>query len=443
MVPAARTPAVQATVPPLRVGQDRAADAPAATRTAGAIAFIWGVALFLPYPALPIGANTGLQLGHFLILALVPLAVLYRHWIAGAWAAALLLIVPQVVGLFVTGLKPIDLNATVLQIFAMLALPVTALAFRARPRSFLKGVSVMLGVHGLFGLAQWWSYRSDQFLLPGLFVNPSFAPFDDKQVQIYALYIQRPFGITPEPSALMTLVMPWVLLLLLAHLDGSTRRGQPFFRLDGWRAIGLVALLLTMLASASGGIPFFGAALAALVLIRAWRDARLHPQRAIAMVAAVVGIAIAAGVVVLRRYASEASQLGSWDERATSLGIGFRLIANAEPLQLLFGYGGGQVARIADSLQSTSAVHSWVLTYVVSFGILGTLGLVVALLLVARGAWRSRDPLVWTIILGLWLIGPTLMSGYYQLLGVWGFLALPLALSATDGRSAPPRRLHG
>ena len=408
-------------------------------RIESALAFVWGVALFMPYPALPIGANTGLQLGHFLILALTPIAFIYRQSIAAAWAALLLLVVPQVLGLLVTGLKPIDMNATVLQIVAMLALPVTALAFKARPRSFLRGVSLMLGVHGVFGLVQWWFYRSGEFAMPWLFVNPSFAPFDEKQVFIYAQYIQRPFGITPEPSALMTLVMPWVLLLMLAHLDASTRRGQPFFRFGVWGAIGMAALLVTMIKSSSGGIPFFGAALAALVLIHAWRESTRHPVRALASVGVVALGAIAAGVVVMRRVASESSQLGSWDERATSLQIGFRLIANADPVQLLFGYGGGQVAKIADSLQSTSAVHSWVLTYVVSFGLIGTLGLMIALLLVARGAWRSRDPLVWLIVLGLWLVGPTLMSGYYQLLGVWGFLALPLSLSAADRvrRSVP------
>lgn len=405
------------------------------------LAALWGLAIFLPYPAIPAGANTGLQIGHLMMAVLVPLAVVHRHRIAWAWYAYLLLAVPQFIGVFAQGFSSMSMNAAVVQIITMLVIPVTALVFQSRPRTMLAAVCVALAFHGAVGIWQWFAFDSHEFPLAGLFVNPSFAPYDDEQIELYSEYVQRPMGLTPEPSAMMTMTMGWVLLLLSASVDGSARNGVPFFRLTAWRVIGLGMFLFTMVISKSGGVGFFGAGLAALILINVTRHHERRPGLALATLVGFIVAAVLSYFHLMQRVESETTQRGSWDERSISIQIGFRLIRDADFLQMLFGYGGGEVSRIADRLQSTAAVHSWLLSELVGYGLVGLVGLIGLVVLIGRAAARSGDPWSWVIMMAVWATGPTLLTGYIHLLSTWAFLAIPLSL-AHLGETKPANRLR-
>jgi len=393
------------------------------------LAAVWGLSIFLPYPAIPVGANTGLQVGHLLMVGLAPLALVHRYRIAWAWYAYLLLAVPQFIGVFAQGFSSMSMNAAVVQIITMLVIPVTALVFQSRPRTFLAAVCVALAFHGAIGIWQWFAFDSHEFPLAGLFVNPSFAPYDEEQIELYSEYVQRPMGLTPEPSAMMTMTMGWVLLLLTASVDGSTRNGLPFFRLTAWRVIGLSMFLFTMVISKSGGVGFFGAGLAALILMNVARHAGRRPGMSLITLIGFVVAAVLSYFHLMQRVESETTQRGSWDERSISIQIGLRLIREADFLEMLFGYGGGEVSRIADRLQSTAAVHSWLLSELVGYGLVGLLGLIGLVVLLARAAARSGDPWSWAIMLAVWATGPTLLTGYIHLLSTWAFLAIPLSLA--------------
>lgn len=393
------------------------------------LAAIWGVVIFLPYPALPAGGSTGVQMSHLMLALLTPLAIIHRHRIALAWYGYLLLAVPMFVGVFAQGFRSFSLNAAALQGYTFLVIPVTALIFQSRPRTFLAAVCAVISLHGAVGIWQWFAFPKGEFPLGWIFINPSFSPFDAEAVETYVEYIKRPFGITPEPSSMMTMVMAWVLLLLSAGIDGSTRNGVPFFRLTRLRLLGLAGMLFTMVISESGGVAFFGAGLAALVLINVGRHHHRRPGFAIATVAGFVVAAVFTFLHLQTRVASETGQQGSWDERGISIKIGFRLIRDADVWQMLFGYGGGEVSRIADRLQSTSAVHSWFLSEIVGYGLLGVIGLIGLAILIGRAVSRSGDPLTWAVILGVWMIGPSFLTSYNLLPSSWAFLAIPLSLS--------------
>ncbi len=399
------------------------------------LAALWGFFIFLPYPAIPVGGNTGLQMGHLMLLGLAPLAFIHRERIALAWYAYLLLAVPQFIGIFAQGFSSMSMNAAVVQMFTMLVIPATSLIFKSRPRTFLAAVCAVLSLHGVVGIWQWIAFEQGQFPLAWLYLNPSFAPFDATAIETYVEYIKRPFGITPEPSALMTMTTGWMLLLLSASIDRSQRGGVPFFRLTPWRLLGLSTLLFTMVLSESGGVMFFGAGMAVLILLNVARHHDRAPGLSLATIIGFVLVGVLAILHLTTRVERETGQLGSWDERSISIRIGFRLIRDADLMQMIFGYGGGEVSRIADRLQSTQAVHSWFLSEVVGYGLLGTLGLIGVAILIGRAIARSGDAATWTVIMLVWVVGPAILSGYIHLLSSWALLAIPLSLGGL-GRGA-------
>lgn len=404
-------------------------------RLPSAVAWLWGAALLLPYPAIPVGSNSGLQLGHFMIVALTPVALLAFQSIARAWIATAALVGPQFIGLLATGLRQVDFNATIFYVVALMAIPVTAHLFQKQPRALLLGVCSALALHGVIGLYQEFSFSRNEFPLRFLFVNPSFAEYTDEWTAIYAEFVKRPFGLTPEPSALLSFASPWVLLLGWAALDPSRWKGDPYFRLTIPRAIGLLAVVVTFALSMSGGLAFFAAGAGALAIVYVLRNGNRGPIRTTLILAILVAALWDALSVFLERLESESGQLGSWNERAISLLLGLRFIGDANFLELWFGYGAGAVSTMAHLAQVTGAVHSMVLTYVVAYGLIGAIGLVVFVAATLKAVSNTADPVVWLILIGVWASGPLLITNYNQLLALWGFIALPLVASPLHSAS--------
>lgn len=405
-----------------------------------ALAVLWGLAILMPYPALPLGSATGIQMAHLLIIALLPFALINATAIPRAWSFFLIISVPQVVSLLANGLERVDLNATLFNVFALLSIPVTALVFRFHPRALLSGFALMMCVHGAIGLLQFFAFRQNEFPLGALFVNPSFAPFTAEWQAIYAQYVKRPMGLFPEPSSLLAAVGPWLVLLTAALFDGS--RQQDGQRVLGSRflmlaAVALIGVLMTL--SASGALLFVAGGTAVVLIVMTYRYGSRRPATTgLAIIAALVAGTALLNLLGTRADSEFAQSGGSWFERLASIRLGLELVAGSELRDLWAGYGAGQVALLAAELGAFDAVQSWVVSHVVANGLLGALGLVVCTLLLLDAVLRTADRTIWLICLAVWFVGPLVVTAYQDLFGVWAFIALPLAVA---DRFASPRAM--
>ena len=76
-------------------------------------------------------------------------------------------------------------------------------------------------VHALIGFYQVRSFSHDEFPLLFLYRNPSFKSMEEWS-RVYAVYIKRPCGLFPEPSAMAASLGAWLVLLAGLLLDPST-----------------------------------------------------------------------------------------------------------------------------------------------------------------------------------------------------------------------------
>ncbi|MEZ5739753.1 MAG: hypothetical protein R3E68_10055 [Burkholderiaceae bacterium] len=403
-----------------------------------ALALVWGLAILMPYPALPVGASTGVQFAHLMIALLLPLALINRASIPRAWFFYLFISTAQITSLLVHGMQQVDLNATIINLFALLAIPVTALMFRFQPRAMLTGVALMMGVHGVIGLIQYLAFQQNEFPFGWLYVNPSFAQLTPEWLLVYAEYVKRPFGLFPEPSSLLAAVGPWLVMLIAAMFDTSRQD-------DGKRCLGPMPLMLTavalmgtlMIMSASGALLFVAGGATLVLAVMTYRNGTRRPV----MTGLVIVTAIAAGIALIgflgARADSEFAQAsGSWFERLSSIRLGLDVIARSDLLDLWLGYGAGHVSYLAGKLGALDAVQSWMLSHIVANGLFGAIGLLVCALLVLHAVSRTSDPLIWLICLAVWVAGPLVVTAYQDLFGIWAFIALPLAVA---DRAVNPR----
>src|SRR5690606_36285655 len=101
-------------------------------------------------------------------------------------------------------------------------------------------------VQAAVGLWQMHGFSAGYFPLTPLYINNSFLSVQDYATIIYR-YIQRPFGLFPEPSAMSSSLAPWVLLWIacmcnLIQLKQTPARWQR--ALFGTAAAGGLALII-------------------------------------------------------------------------------------------------------------------------------------------------------------------------------------------------------
>ena len=406
------------------------------------LGFLWGLALFLPYPALPVGSASGIQLGHLMLLILVPMAMLNRAAIPGAWMLLGLVSIPQIVSLLANGVQPVDFNATLANLYALTVIPATAWVFWRVPRAMLTGVATVFCLHAAIGVLQVRGFSAGEFPLGSLYVNPAFAPLDPAAQEIYARYVRRPFGLFPEPSSLLAAAGPWLLVLLASLFDDSRRsRNQPV-RGAAWLTIaGCLGMVSLMIASASGALVNLAIGLGALLLLIVWRHGARTPvlSATLLVLAALAGVALVA--ILTQRADSELSQSGgSWLARLASLQLGVQVLGQAGMADLWLGYGAGQVAKMAEQMAALDAVQSWVISHLVATGLVGAMSLALCALLLVRAVRRTGDPFTWTIVLIVWLAGPLYVTAYQDLFGLWALLALPLTVADGPGTRVPSAR---
>jgi hypothetical protein len=413
---------------------------------------LWDTAAFLlafvccfPNPALPIGSSTGLQAGQIMALLSLPL-ILVSGLPKRQTLVLLLLLLPVLVSGFLVVLtgralsNEVVLKSTVATALVFLVLvPAGKVANKRYALPLLSGLAwgVMLNV--AVGLYQVYSFARDEFPLPGLYQNPSFKSFITEDPESYALYVKRPFGMFPEPSAMAASISPWLVLIVGLLLYPKLRHGM----IRGLKvqlllaAVGGVALILL----SSSGFTVWLLISLLLVGLPALKDRvlRLHrPGSLLAMIAFVlVGVALVYFSLAHVGSRLDIQENSSWSARLASLVWGLSYLGTS-PSDLLFGVGPGQSYLLLQSPEASNllpessgeltvtAVWSVVVLYIQEMGLLGAVALALTLALVLRAIMRSSARLLGSSCLLAWLVGLLLTTSYLPMLPIWLLLGVLL-----------------
>ena len=424
-----------------------AAPASSAWRIGAALAMIFGFVCFMPYPAIPIGRQSALQIGNLLApLLLIPaLALPWRHRPIYLFPLILAPLVLSAVKAGLAGSSDLDLCLKAIGVWAIacLTLVVTQLYAPRYGLWLLTGIAVATLMHATVGLWQIYSFSQGEFPFVGLYVNQSFFSVQEN-ADIIAKYVQRPFGIFPEPSAMACSLAPWI-CFWVAELCGIVRlRDQParwqriLFAAAAAGGLGLIIL------SGSGHTMITLAALAVIVI--PWFRRLKATPRTFAIVLPILGILVplilwAASTIMSDRIAGEWQVNGSWDDRSSSLLVGFSLYAHGDLPTILFGLGVGLSPTAIWNAAGLDAVWSVLLCYLYETGLIGAavICLIGAYLL---RVWRASGMNVAVAAITIvWLLGITLTTSYPHLLPIWvtfGWLTVWPAICAPA--DPPPAR---
>ncbi len=411
-----------------------------------AVIFLFTLVCFLPNQALPVGGNTGLQVGQIVAL-LSPLTVLVWGWLPKRQTLAILLLIsPLLLSTFLVVLLRQALSDEValknliiaLAVFVVL-LPAGGIVNERLLAPLLSGAASAMILHAGVGAYQAYSFTKDVFPLPSLYKqNPSFSTGIARDLDTWALYVKRPFGLFPEPSAMSASFGPWIVLFVGLLL---------YPKLGGWTTRVMRTLLLLATASGIGLIimarsGYMTSLLAILLLIGlpALRKVGLQLHRPRNLLA-LVGLVLLGATVAILSFTYLNSRLdlqenSSWTARLSSIiwALGY---LGSNLTNLFFGVGPGQSYLILQdpnlsgtgeqsSELAVTAVWSVVVSYVQESGLLGALALVLVLIMVLRAILRSSAPLLGSGCLLAWLVGVTLTTSYLPLLPIWIFLGVLL-----------------
>jgi hypothetical protein len=284
-----------------------------------------------------------------------------------------------------------------------------------------------------------YSFARDEFPLPDLYQNPSFGSFITEDPESYALYVKRPFGMFPEPSAMAASIGPWLVLIIGLLLYPKLRLGMT----RGLRvqlllaAVGGVALILL---SSSGFMVWLLISLLLVGLpVLKDRVLRLHrPGSLLAMIAFVlVGVALVYFSLAYVGSRLDIQENSSWSARLASIVWGLTYLGTS-PAVLLFGVGPGQSTLLLQSPEAfnllpessgglaVTAVWSVVVLYVQEMGLLGAMALTLTLAMVLAAIVRSSARLLGSSCLLAWLAGLLLTTSYLPMLPIWLFLGVLL-----------------
>jgi hypothetical protein len=167
------------------------------------------------------------------------------------------------------------------------------------------------------------------------------------------------------------------------------------------------------------------------------------------MLATLVGLAVVAGVLVaasasLSNRISDASLgNGSWEDRFTSLVLGFSVAFGSSAWTAAFGLGPGLSTPILWNEARLDAVWSVLLTYIYETGFVGFVAVLAVAIHLLRCWQAARFEIGFAVITGVWAVGIILTTSYDQLLSIWltlGMLSIWPAISAAT--AGVPARSH-
>jgi len=266
-----------------------------------------------------------------------------------------------------------------------------------------------------------------------------------ERAHVIATYIQRPFGLFPEPSAMSSSLAPWV-LLWLAEMAGLVRfpgTPHPLHRALFVSAAAGGMLLIVLSRSGHAMITVAGA----MLLFAMWLRTAPGTWRTYGTLLAVLGLLFPAllGLTVnaLHERVGEVGGNDSWEDRASSLVFGAKLLMDGDLASITFGLGVGQSANMLWDLAGLDAVWSVLLTYLYETGLVGalTVGWVASNLF---GVWRGTAlKVLFMLFAVVWLVGITVTTSYQQLLPLWvafGWLTVWPEVCHTRQSQAVPAR---
>jgi hypothetical protein len=400
---------------------------------------VFACSCFFPYPALAVGGNTGLQLSQAFALAGAPLLCARAP---GRPLRALLLVLAPIylsalVNSMLDGTPSAELlpKESVALTLAMLPLwPADWLMQRGLFRDVLAAACAAVAVHALIGLYQVYSFTHDEFPLLFLYRNPSFKSMELWH-RAYALYVKRPCGLFPEPSAMGASLGPWLVVLAGLLIDPSHGRA------DGWgggrTAVVALACGFSLVALSRSGSTFaiMGSVLAVCVgKVPGWFRSSFGLGKLLKAGLVLLAVASVAGYAAL--WLSQGFQDrvdSSWGLRGASILAG--LTSNSDPASLTFGVGPGQsVPIIRRELagvpllddQDDLAIFSLAVCYYMETGLVGGLALLAVLAMVVRAITRSSAALLGLSALATWLVGVVATTSYMPLSAIWLFLGAML-----------------
>lgn len=388
----------------------------------GALGFL----AFMPYPAINAGNATAIQSGNLLTLLLV-IPLLFAANSSRIFRVYVLLLIPlciTCVKTAISGNGDLDLSLKVLAVagITLLIMPIIQAHGARCALPMMTGIAIATILHAAVGLWQMHGFASGYFPLTELYINNSFLSVKENATIIHR-YIQRPFGLFPEPSAMSSSLAPWVLLWIASLCNIIRLRQQPARwqrALFGIAAAGGLALIIL---SRSGHAAVTLAA--ALLFVGIWLiRARATPQSSIALFLVfglLLPLVLWGAAVSLGDRVGDPSAVGnsSWEERSSSLVIGLELLLGRDVGTLLFGFGAGHTSPILMEHAGLEAVWSVVLTYVYETGLVGVFFLTCVALMVYRAWSQSGHSLVFASIAGVWFVGVLITTSYSQLLPLW------------------------
>ncbi len=365
------------------------------SRIAPAVVLVLGFLCFMPYPAISIGNQSALQSGNMLsLLLLIPAVALpWRYRPVFFYPLILMPLVLSAIKVAFSGNGDLNLCLKDITVWATACVTLVVIQLYA-PRyalHLLTGIAAAMLLHALVGLWQLYSFTSQEFPFAGFYVNQSFLSVQDNARTI-ATYIQRPFGLFPEPSAMSSSLAPWV-LFITAELCGVVQLRE---RPSRWRRIlfaasaigGLVLIIL----SGSGHTMITLAGLSVIGLL-GLRKLRVTP-RTVAIFLPTAGILLPLLVwmtvtIMANRIEGEYQMGGSWDDRSETLVAGFSMYAHGDLPTILFGLGAGLSADAIWNALRLDAVWSVLLTYIYETGLVGALAICLIGFYLLR-VWRKQ-----------------------------------------------------
>jgi hypothetical protein len=409
---------------------------------------VLGFTAFTPFPGISIGSTSALQIGNILsLLLLIP--VLLMPWRYRPVYLYPLLLAPLVLSTVKASLTQADnidvcLKTIMLYAIATSTMLVTQMYAPRYALQLLTGIAAMTLVHVFIGFWQIYSFSHGEFPFAQLYVNQQFGGVQAQQ-EIFAKYIQRPFGLFSEPSAMSSSLAPWV-VFWIAELCGVVRlRDRP----ARWQRILFAAAaiggLSLIILSASGHAAITLAGVLFIGLL--WLGRLRATPRSLGIALPILGVLLPlmlwmAITTMTNRVEGEYQASGSWDERSTSMVVGFSVYAHGDLPTLLFGLGAGLSPAAVWNAGSVIAVFSVSLTYLYETGLMGAVAVGLTGLYLLR-VWRASglNPAfaAFTIV---WLVGITLTTSFEQLLPIWvalGWLTVWPAI-CTPAERAPLRR---
>jgi hypothetical protein len=399
--------------------------------------FLFAFACFCPNPALPIGSSTGLQVGQVMALLSLP-SILMSGLPDRQTLVVLLLLLPVLLSGFLTVLtdhavsNDVALKVTVSMTLVFVVLvPAGKVVNKHYTAPLLSGAASAIVLNTIVGFYQAYWFARDTFPLPSLYQNPSFSSFITQDPENYALYVKRPFGLFPEPSAMAASIGPWLVLFLGLLMYPQLRQGMT--RVTMVHLLFAVVCGVGLILMSSSGFTLF--LLSSLLLValpylkakflRLYRPGNLIILTTLVLVGAAL-VAISATHVGTRLDI----QNSSWSARLASIVWSLHYLGTSLG-NMVYGVGPGQSYLVLQSSgtsilppasvggQVVNAVWSVIVGYVLEMGLIGALALTLVLVMIVRAIIRSSARLVGFSCLGIWLAGVALTTSYLALLPIW------------------------